>query len=417
MNKTPNNNLSDDITVTYGMDKTSTKANKNTKTYSSLDIFDFPDSDDELSQFEKKITRKKSISSVSTSDSPKKTSKNLIDSYRIIGQNSSSNANVSSRNNSSSTRISRFLTSKSASTNNRHSDSRKNGSSGDRISVDVDDVFDFVKFIRGGAKTRRNTRSQPKNGIHESITSIVNDRTNNILSNNVVQPVTPIKKSSKSTTVMKESLVNKPLKKPRKNHILLDIPQTPTRPITEVGTTVSFLSFQQRKKPNEQSVWDVVDAVTSPKDIISSPRKQNLVANMSKPTPTKQDKSQSLSFLKSSSTAKPSKSKMFDTKTKDDEILSYADEFLASSESVFDFPNSVLPSHNMPSGSTLGSQKTYGQGRTILGQDLDSLFLDPLIPSQTNIDMDLNDYDINDDNTVCKFIIFNLFYIRIVIDI
>jgi hypothetical protein len=404
-NKAPDNSKnskSDDVRVMRGMNKISTKDNKDNKKSSSLDIFDFPDSDNEV---EKNVTRRKSIVSFTVSESSKKVSKNLMDSSRIIDQNSFSNVSTSSRANSSSTRISRFLTTKTSksasSTNNRHSDSRKNGSSNDRKSVDVGDVFDFVKFIRGEAKTKRNIRSQPKSGSNEPITGIVNDRTNNMLNN---RPITSTKKNSQTS-------LSKSLKKPRKTNMLIDIPQAPSRPITEVGTPVSFLSFQQKKKPNESSVWDVVDAVTSPTDVILSPRKQNLVAKMSKPaTSAKQEKSQplsnpstwnysSFSITKSNLNVETSKSQTFDTKTKDNEILSYAGELLASSESVFDFPSSAPSSYNIPSGS---GQKTYGQGRTILGQDLDSMSLDPIASSQTSFDMELDDDSVIDDNPVCK---------------
>ncbi|RIA86273.1 wings apart-like protein regulation of heterochromatin-domain-containing protein [Glomus cerebriforme] len=411
-NNGKNKTKSDDIRVARGMNKPIKKDNKR------LGIFDFPDSDGEL---EENITKKKSLSSFTMSDPPKKTSKNLMDSSikfdkssTNFDQNSFSNVNTSSKVNSSSTRISRFLTTKTsksaASTNNGHTDNHKNGSSSDRKSVNDDDVFDFVKFIRVEAKTKRNVRNQPKSGSHEQITGIVNDRTNNMLNDNIIQPVTPTKKnsqtSSKSTVTPKESFVNKTQtpKKPRKNHMLIDIPQAPSRPISEVGTPVSFLSFQQKKKPSESSVWDVVDAVTSPTDILLSPRKQNLVARMSKPViPAKQDKSQSLSSWNQSAISIPkSKSqKMVDAKTKDDEILSYADELLASSKSIFDLQNSNPPSYNIPSGNAFGGQKTYGQGRTILGQDLDPMSLDSLSLDPIR-DMEIDDNNVDDTNLAPK---------------
>ena len=198
-------------------------------------------------------------------------------------------------------------------------------------------------------KTKRSTRSQPKGGSHEPITGIVNDRTNNMLNINVVRPTK--KNSQASMATSKESFANKP-PKTLKNHMLIDIPQAPSRPITEVGTPVSFLSFQRKKKPNESFVWDAVDAVTSPTDILLSPRKQNLIAKMSKPTtPSKQDKSLSLPYpqaTQSNSTfsiPKP-KSQIASTKTRDDDILSYTDELLFS-ESVFDFPSSAPASCNI----------------------------------------------------------------------
>ena len=113
-----------------------------------MDIFVFSDSGDELKKIEKNIKNIKSSSSFSISDSPKKIPKNSIDSSHI-DQKSFSSVNAVN----SSTRISRFLmtkTSKSASsTNNHHSDNCKNGSSSNRKSVDVDDVFDFVNLSEG----------------------------------------------------------------------------------------------------------------------------------------------------------------------------------------------------------------------------------------------------------------------------
>ena len=113
-----------------------------------MDIFDFPDSGDELKKIEKNIKNIKSSSSFFTSDSPKKIPKNSIDSS-YIDQKSFSSVNVVN----SSTRISRFLTTKTSksasSTNNHHLDNCKNGSSSNRKSVDVDDVFDFVNLSKG----------------------------------------------------------------------------------------------------------------------------------------------------------------------------------------------------------------------------------------------------------------------------
>lgn len=384
LGKNKTNSKSDDVKVTRGMNKTPKNDNKK-------NIFDFPEYDDGLGEVVKNITKRKSFT---MSDSTKKISKNSIDSFRIIDQNSFSSVNISPKVNSSSTRISKFITTKTSrstsSTNNCYSDNCKNNSSSDIKPADVDV---FVKFFRGETKTIPSLRSQPKSGSHEPITGIVNDKTNNLLSNDNIRPT---KKNSqtitKSVTISKESSVSKPPKKPRKHQMLIDIPQAPSRPITEVGTPVSFLSFQQRKKPSESSVWEVVDAVTSPVDILPSPRKMNLVAKMSKPTtPAKQDKQdKSQSF--STSNYSIQKQNIVDIKTNNDEIT---DELLASSESVFNLPSSAPPSYNVPSGNGFGSQKTYGRGRTILGQDFDS---DP-IP----VDMEIDDNNVNEDNLVSEF--------------
>ncbi|GET65172.1 protein wings apart-like [Rhizophagus irregularis DAOM 181602=DAOM 197198] len=382
LGKNKTNSKSDDVKVTRGTNKTSKNDNKK-------NVFDFPEFDDGLGEVVKNITKRKSFT---MSDSTKKISKNSIDSSRVIDQNSFSSVNISSKVNSSSTRISKFLTTKTSkstsSTNNCYSDNCKNNSSSDIKPMDVDV---FVKFFRGETKTIPSLRSQPMSGSHEPITGIVNDKTNNLLSNDNIRPA---KKNSqtitKSATISKESSVSKPPKKLRRNQMLIDIPQAPSRPITEVGTPVSFLSFQQRKKPIESSVWEVVDAVTSPVDILPSPRKQNLVAKMSKPaTPAKQDKQdKSQSF--STSNYLIQKQKIVDIKTNNDEI---ADELLASSESV-NLPSSTPPSYNVPNGNGFGGQKTYGRGRTILGQDFDS---DP-IP----VDMEIDDNDVNEDNLTPK---------------
>ncbi|CAG8439903.1 14437_t:CDS:10 [Funneliformis mosseae] len=74
----------------------------------------------------------------------------------------------------------------------------------------------------------------------------------------------------------------------------------------------------------------------------------------------------------------------------------------ASSESVFGFPSTASPSYSISGGSAIGGQKTYGKGRTILGQDLDSILIDQFIPSRTSFDMDLTDDDINDNLTPKK---------------
>ncbi|CAI2166083.1 15535_t:CDS:10 [Funneliformis geosporum] len=68
-----------------------------------------------------------------------------------------------------------------------------------------------------------------------------------------------------------------------------------------------------------------------------------------------------------------------------------------SSESVFGFPSTTPPSCSISGGSVISGQKTYGKGRTILGQDLDSIFLDPFNPSRTSFDMGLTDDDIKDN--------------------
>jgi hypothetical protein len=399
LGKNKTNSKSDDVKVTCGMNKTSKNDNKKT---GSLGIFDFPESDDGLSV--RNITKKKSISPFAMSDSTKKISRNSIDSPCVIDQNSFSSVNISS---TSSPRTSRFLAtkpSKSTSTNNCHSDNFKNNSSSDIKSVDVD-VYDLVKF-------KLSVRSQPKSGSHEPITSIVSDKTNNLLSNNVYRSTKKNSQTIASTTISKESSVSKPPKKPRKNNMLIDIPQAPSRSITEVGTPVSFLPFQQKKKPTESSVWDVVEAVTSPTDILLSPRKQNLVAKMSKSTALakqdKQDKSQSFSYpLILNHPIQSQNQKIVDIKTKDDKILSYSDELLASSESVLNSPSSAPPSYNVPSGNGFGGQKTYGQGRTILGRDLD---LDPMsldsLSLDTSLDMEIDDNNVNDDYLVCKILLF-----------
>ena len=106
-----------------------------------------------------------------------------------------------------------------------------------------------------------------------------------------------------------------------------------------------------------------------------------------------------------------SKSQEFGTKTKDNEILSYADELLVPSESVFDFPSSTPSSYNITSGS---GQKTYGKGRTILGQDIDSVCLDPIAPIVPSLDMEIDDNDVSDDNLVCKFKIYYLIIISFI---
>ncbi|GBB97032.1 hypothetical protein RclHR1_00290030 [Rhizophagus clarus] len=394
-------NKSDDVKVTRGMNKMSKNDNKKA-------IFDFPEFDDglgEIGEIVKNITKKKQKSSFTMPDLTKKGSKNSIDSSRVIDQNSFSNVNISSKVNSSSTRTSRILMTKmsksTSTTNNCHSDNCKNNSSSDIKPVDVDGVCDLVKF-----KTKLSVRSQPKSGSNEPITGIVSDRTNNSLSNNITRKNSQT--IAKSTTISKESSVSKPPKKPRKNYMLIDIPQAPSRPITEVGTPVSFLSFQQRRKPSESSAWEAVDAVTSPVDILLSPRKQNLVAKMSKPTTPakqdKQDKNQSFSYspTRNYSIQRPQSQKIVDIKTKDDEMMLCANELLASTEFVFDFSNSAQPSYNVPSGSGFGGQKTYGQGRTILGQDFDQ---DPMsldLSLEPSLDMEIDDNNVNGDNLTPK---------------
>ncbi|RIB21676.1 wings apart-like protein regulation of heterochromatin-domain-containing protein [Gigaspora rosea] len=157
-----------------------------------------------------------------------------------------------------------------------------------------------------------------------------------------------------------------------------------TRSVSEVGTPLSFLPFH-RRKPSD-SIWDVVDAVTSPVDLSTSPRKQNLVAKMTKPPVSKSDKSNTLSHLMTYRDPTFSSSKsMIDTSpstsynTRDDMFI---EDIIATSSNALDFPSSPPQSYNANISGSPGVQKTYGKGRTIIRQDdLDSLLSDTFMPS------------------------------------
>lgn len=156
-----------------------------------------------------------------------------------------------------------------------------------------------------------------------------------------------------------------------------------TRSVSEVGTPLSFLPFH-RRKPSD-SIWDVVDAVTSPVDISTSPRKQNLVAKMTKPPVSKSDKSNTLSHLMTYRDPTFSSKSMIDTSpstsynTRDDMFI---EDIIATSSNALDFPSSPPQSYNANISGSSGVQKTYGKGRTIIRQDdLDSLLSDTFMPS------------------------------------
>ncbi|CAG8685803.1 20966_t:CDS:10 [Gigaspora rosea] len=171
-----------------------------------------------------------------------------------------------------------------------------------------------------------------------------------------------------------------------------------TRSVSEVGTPLSFLPFH-RRKPSD-SIWDVVDAVTSPVDLSTSPRKQNLVAKMTKPPVSKSDKSNTLSHLMTYRDPTFSSSKsMIDTSpstsynTRDDMFI---EDIIATSSNALDFPSSPPQSYNANISGSPGVQKTYGKGRTIIRQDdLDSLLSDTFMPSSLfqsdDVEKDLNE--------------------------
>ncbi|CAG8699472.1 4001_t:CDS:2, partial [Scutellospora calospora] len=187
---------------------------------------------------------------------------------------------------------------------------------------------------------------------------------------------------------------------PKKIRPINKIPETPkvqnryTRSISEVATPMSFLQFH-RRKPSD-SIWDVVEAVASPIDLSTSPRKQNLVAKMTKPSTSKSDKNNTLShFITyrdptlsiSKSLMDTSLSTNYNTREEDMVI----EDIIATTANPLDFPSSPPQSYNMNISGSPGVQKTYGKGRTIIRQDLDSLLSDTFIPSsrfQSNEDIE-----------------------------
>ncbi|CAG8568919.1 145_t:CDS:10 [Dentiscutata erythropus] len=191
-------------------------------------------------------------------------------------------------------------------------------------------------------------------------------------------------------TIKKKKSINSiiPSSSPKRmTKTIIEPPKTQTRytrSISEVGTPMSFLPFH-RRKPSD-SIWDVVDAVASPIDISTSPRKQNLVAKMSKPPVSKPDKNNTLSHFMTyrDPTFSASKS-MIDTSpstsynTRDDMFI---EDIIATTSNVPDFPSSPPQSYNANISGSPGVQKTYGKGRTIIRQDdLDSLLSDTFMPS------------------------------------
>ncbi|CAG8475806.1 14773_t:CDS:2 [Acaulospora colombiana] len=361
-----------DVSFRGSNDKTRIKKKDCSRSMESLSYIS--NSNDAINAQEKTL-RKKSSRPMTPSGSPKTIMKiNNSSSSHLTYQSEMNSVEVvktrSSRINSSSMRFSRFLTRKT-------SKQIANDSSGDnRESMDSDDVFDLAKYVNGR-----------KGESHEPVVGIVSNLTNSMLNANIPRPKTPKKVSrsnkqsrqdSVKTSTKKSGEVKYTHKTSQKESSKDAIPRTPDRSISEVGTPISFLSFHQKK--HSDSVWDAVDAVASPIDLSSSPRRQNLVAKMSKPsTPSKIDRSQPLSR---SLPWGDSKSKLdFGSSSsqdrKEDSYLSSYEEdlFTNTSSSSFDFPSSPSSSYNLTNGNS-GVQKTYGQGRTILGQDLDSFLFD-----------------------------------------
>ncbi|CAG8599459.1 1998_t:CDS:2, partial [Cetraspora pellucida] len=258
------------------------------------------------------------------------------------------------------------------------------------MSADVDDVFDFVKYIRGESEAKQRSKYSHKTGNHGK-TGVNNDRANNIQGVDINRPRTLIKKSSQGYLRACSPVQDyQDSSSPRKLRPINKVPDAPksqnryTRSISEVATPISFLPFH-RRKPSD-SIWDVVDAVTLPIDISTSPRKQNLVAKMTKPTNSKTDKNNTLShpmafrdpmFSISKSMTDTSPSTSYNTK--DDMMI---EDIIATTSNTFDFPSSPPQSYNMCMSGSPGVQKTYGKGRTIVRQDLDSLLSDTFMPSR-----------------------------------
>ncbi|CAG8743692.1 13066_t:CDS:1, partial [Racocetra fulgida] len=212
------------------------------------------------------------------------------------------------------------------------------------MSADVDDVFDFVKYIRGESEAKQRSKYSHKPGNHGK-TGVNNDRVNNIQGVDINRPRTLIKKSSqgylRACSPIQDCLdpVRSPPKKVRPINKVPDVAKAQnryTRSISEVATPMSFLPFH-RRKPSD-SIWNVVDAVTSPIDISTSPRKQNLVAKMTKPSNSKPDKNNTLSHLMTY--RDPISKSIMDTSpstsynTKDDIMI---EDIIATTSNTLDF--------------------------------------------------------------------------------
>ncbi|CAG8445944.1 14452_t:CDS:10 [Acaulospora morrowiae] len=342
----------------------------------SSESFNVSDYDDILKSQERTL-RKKSSRSFTPSGSPKTTTKSKTSSIHLNGQNLTTKVRTVENRSSSSMQFSRFLTRKT-SKSIVNDETHPVDSSDKEMSVDSDDVFDLAKYVK--------EQKGQKSGSHEPIIGIVSNLTNNI-SNADVSYLKTRKKVFQSSKHGHFDQIKTPVKKSEDIKYTDETPQgmspksstpgTPnsSRSVSEVGTPISFLSFHQKKQGD--SVWDAVDAVASPIDMSYSPRKQNLVARMSKPsTPSKSERnsffsrSLPLGDLKTKLDFSPSSSQ---DRKEDSCLSSYEEDLLAStSSSSFDYSSSPpLSSYNLANGSP-GVQKTYGQGRTILGQDLDS---------------------------------------------
>ncbi|CAG8541071.1 11065_t:CDS:10 [Diversispora eburnea] len=323
--------------------KQKTTASKRKAEDKSLDIFNFP-SDDNSSRGGGVVGGGRDLNSknANISSSPLLINKNLTTNVEVMTASKKKNNND---NSPPSTRLSRLLrrTSKTKETI-EISDVGKSTSE----KKDDDNGFDFVKYIDEDLN-------------NDIIGDVIED-----VKHFDFDPTPPDKSTANKSTPNKsaptpnkltppnESTLNPPNKStlgpPNKsssvyfNNIYKTPPpprisEHPIRSISEVGTPISFLSFHRKK--TTESVWDIVETGSSP-------------INMSSPSSRKQKN------LKMESTE-------ITTTTTSTTITTINQTH----------QNLLLPYEEDPSFDS----PTYGQRRTILGQDLDSLLLDSYLSS------------------------------------